>query len=403
MKSHVKTQIAVGLLLVLGTLEEGGCVIASSSGDATDDGGSVADGGGDGGLSDGGLETEDAGASTDAGATMDAGEMMDASVADSGADIDAGFVDAGDEADGGSESDGGDEDAGEAEESDGGPTNPDAGDEDAGLAPSVLSTLREAGGFEILLGAIEEAGLSDALAAEGPFTLLAPSDVAFESWPEGAFASLSEAEQETILRYHVLPDARDTPTLFADTPLSTLAGLPMSFDVTEAGVIINGLGRVFWPNQIAPNGIVHGVDAVILPPGQAFPGSISSFLDAYPRFLRLMEALRLAALDDTLAGAGPFTLFAPTNEAFLNAGIDVQTLPDAELTRLLLRHVVSGNVLAADLAGTSQLSTVSGDIVPVQFDVVPVLQSDVNIIAADYGCNNGWVHVIDGVLLLPEE
>ena len=404
MKSPVQASFAICLFVASGVFGAGGCVIASTEGDSADDGGIAADSGIDGGAADGGIGTGDGGGAPDAG-HPDAGAAMDGGPEDAGAVADAGHPDAGASLDGGSLADAGaPADAGESPQVDGGPAHPDAGtEEDAGPLTGVQAVLRDAGEFELLLDAIETAGLREALQAPGPYTVLAPSDEALAAWPAGAFAALPPAEQENILLYHVLPGDRDTPALFADTPLSTLAGIPISIDVTEAGVIINGLARVFWPNQEASNGIVHGVDAVILPPGQAFPGTIPSFLDAYPRFLRLMEALRLAGLEETLEGAGPFTLFAPTNEAFLNAGIDLQTLPDAELTRLLLRHVVSGNVLAADLEETSELNTVAGDVLPVQIDVGPVLGDNVNVIAADYGCSNGWVHVIDGVLLLPGE
>jgi transforming growth factor-beta-induced protein len=126
------------------------------------------------------------------------------------------------------------------------------------------------------------------------------------------------------------------------------------------------------------------------------------------RFKTLAAALGAAGLVETLKGAGPFTVFAPTDEAFakLPAGtIDELLKPEnkQKLTDILLYHVVSGKVMAADVTSLTSATTVLGKDVTVKVDMGNVYINESKVVITDIETSNGVIHVIDSVLLPPAE
>ena len=118
-------------------------------------------------------------------------------------------------------------------------------------------------------------------------------------------------------------------------------------------------------------------------------------------FSTLVEALKAAELVEALRGDGPFTVFAPTDEAFakLPAGTVEGLLADKEkLKAVLTYHVVSGSVMAADVAGMSSAATLQGGSLAISSDG-GVKINDANVIKADIKTKNGVIHVIDTVLI----
>ena len=123
-------------------------------------------------------------------------------------------------------------------------------------------------------------------------------------------------------------------------------------------------------------------------------------------FTTLVAAVQAAGLVDTLKGAGPFTVFAPTDEAFkkLPAGTVEALLKDpAKLKDILLYHVVSGKVMAADAAKLKSADTVLGKPITIQVVDGKVMINGVTVAAADVAASNGVIHVIDAVLLPPSK
>lgn len=124
-------------------------------------------------------------------------------------------------------------------------------------------------------------------------------------------------------------------------------------------------------------------------------------------FKTLAAALDAAGLVETLKGAGPFTVFAPTDAAFakLPAGT-VETLLKPEnkqkLVEILTYHVVPGKVVAADVVKLDEAKTVNGKMIDVQVDGGNVKVNDANVTATDVAASNGVIHVIDAVILPPE-
>ena len=124
------------------------------------------------------------------------------------------------------------------------------------------------------------------------------------------------------------------------------------------------------------------------------------------RFETLVAAVQAAGLVETLQGEGPFTVFAPTDDAFaaLPEGTVDALLQDTEtLSKILTYHVVSGNVMAADVVGLDgqDVGTVQGENVMVKVDGGNVMINDANVIITDIVASNGVIHVIDKVIIPP--
>jgi len=118
-------------------------------------------------------------------------------------------------------------------------------------------------------------------------------------------------------------------------------------------------------------------------------------------FKTLAAALQAAGLVDTLKGKGPFTVFAPTDEAFARipkAALEALIADKAKLTKVLTYHVVAGKVMAADVVKLKEANTVEGQMVKIDAsDGVKV--NNAKVVKADVGASNGVIHVIDTVLM----
>jgi len=121
-------------------------------------------------------------------------------------------------------------------------------------------------------------------------------------------------------------------------------------------------------------------------------------------FSTLVAALQAAGLVDALSGDGPFTVFAPTNEAFaqLPAGtLDMLLLPENKdkLTAILTYHVVPGKVMAADVVTLTEATSLEGDTIAISVEDGTVMVDDATVVATDIGASNGVIHVIDAVIM----
>ena len=142
-------------------------------------------------------------------------------------------------------------------------------------------------------------------------------------------------------------------------------------------------------------------------PAAAQPKDIVDTAVAAGSFKTLAAALKAAGLVDTLKGPGPFTVFAPTDEAFakLPAGtVEMLLKPEnkAKLTRILTYHVVAGKVMAADAAKLTSAKAVSGDTLTIAAQGGGVMIDKAKVVKADIAASNGVIHVLDTVIL-PKE
>ena len=135
-----------------------------------------------------------------------------------------------------------------------------------GHAKDIVDTAAEAGSFTTLLAAAEAAGLVETLKGEGPFTVFAPTDEAFAALPEGTVEGLlADPEALTnVLTYHVVPGAVMSGDLSDGMTATTVQGADLTIG-TEGGVTV-GDANVVTPDVEASNGVIHVIDAVLLPP-----------------------------------------------------------------------------------------------------------------------------------------
>ena len=273
---------------------------------------------------------------------------------------------------------------------------------DAVLIPptvTVVDIVVNSPDHNTLEAAVIAAELADDLSGDGPFTLFAPTDAAFAALgtvvddllldPTGALAD--------ILLYHVVSGTVLSTDLTAgDVPTLNGKSVTVSFDGGNA--FING-AQVTVADITTDNGVVHVIDAVLIPPTV----TVVDVVVNSPDHNTLEAAVIAAELDDDLSGDGPFTLFAPTDAAFAALGTVVDDLlldPTGALADILLYHVVSGTALSTDLT-EGPVPTLLGPDVNVSFDGGNVFINDAQVIVADIETDNGVVHVIDAVLLPP--
>jgi len=283
---------------------------------------------------------------------------------------------------------------------------------EAPMAKDIVDTAIADGRFTTLVAAIQAAGLVDALKAEGPFTVFAPTDDAFAALPAGTLDSLLLPENKQqltdILLYHVVSGKVMAADVTGLSAAPTLLGKDLAVKVDMGNVYINE-AKVIITDIETSNGVIHVIDAVLLPPAEeAASNTIVDIAVADGRFTTLVAALQAAGLVETLSGEGPFTVFAPTDDAFaaLPAGtLDSLLLPEnkQQLTDILLYHVVSGKVMAADVVGLTSATTVLGkDLTITVKDGNVYLNDTVMVIITDIEASNGVIHVIDAVLLPPQ-
>jgi transforming growth factor-beta-induced protein len=257
--------------------------------------------------------------------------------------------------------------------------------------------------FSILVQALTKANLADVLNGSGNFTVFAPTNDAFNALFKQlgvtGITDLSASTLTPILLYHVLGEEK-MASMLSTGYYSTLSPAQGSYNTmyisTSMGVSINKDTKVTLADVDVKNGVIHAIDKVLLPPtvvDQALDNS---------NFSILVQAVVKAGLVETLNGAGPFTIFAPTDaafqELFMQLGVSgIADLTAAQLVPILKYHVVSGNIRSTQLkAGT--VTTLNGPIT-VTLMPSPEINGTTKIVATDVQASNGVIHVIDKVLL----
>ena len=275
---------------------------------------------------------------------------------------------------------------------------------------TVVDVIVNSDVHNLLEAAVIEADLAGALSGEGPFTVFAPTDDAFLALAGALNASaedlLALPELADILLYHVV-GAQVLSTDLADgATATTLNGADVTVTINGDGIFIND-AQVTVADIVTDNGVVHVIDAVLLPPTEPETTTVVDVIVNSDVHNILEAAVIEADLAGALSGEGPFTVFAPTDDAFaalaeaLNATAeDLLALP--ELADILLYHVVGAQVLSTDLADGATATTLLGEDVTVTINDDGIFINDAQVTVADIVTDNGVVHVIDAVLLVPE-
>ena len=297
--------------------------------------------------------------------------------------------------------------------------------------PTVVDVAVGAPDLSTLVAAVQAAGLVDTLNGPGPFTVLAPTNGAFNTalTDLGLTAEQLLADTDlltTVLTYHVIPGEFKAADLIAAGSIAapTVQGEAVQVDIVEGKVSLNGgQAIVTIPDVDVSNGVIHIIDNVILPPsitgaataaptttaaaGPTVVGAAASISD----FSTLVAAVQAAGLVDTLNGPGPFTVLDPTNGAFNTLLSDLgvtaeQLLADTDLlTAVLTYHVIPGEFKAADLIAAGSLAAPTANGATVQINIVDGKVSlnggRAIVTIPDIDVSNGVIHVIDNVILPP--
>ncbi len=263
--------------------------------------------------------------------------------------------------------------------------------------------------LSILVEALGRAGLVETVATEGPFTVFAPTNQAFLDLLAALnLSSLDDVPTDVltdILLDHVVVGTNRSGRLArfdrSDRELVALGGLALDFD--RDPVEVNDI-NVSIADIRASNGIIHVIDAVLLEPDPR--PTITELAVGNPDLSVLVAAVQRTGLDQVLNNGKPFTVFAPTNQAFLDllAALGLSSLDEVDdrtLTNILLDHIVSDELDAIDVlerVGKTRGAKALGDL-RLRFENKPLTVNEANIIAVDVEAENGTVHVIDTVLL----
>lgn len=273
----------------------------------------------------------------------------------------------------------------------------------------ILTTAAANGSFKTLTSLVVAANLDEALQSKGEFTVFAPTDEAFAALPQATLAALTKPENRAnlanILKYHVLPREISIPKRNSHPLKSakTLLGKKIRFERNGTKVKVNG-ARIITRNIKCSNGLIHVIDAVLQPSSD--DNTIVGAAKKAGNFTTLLAAVKAAGLLDTLAGDGPFTVFAPTDEAF--AALPDGTLESLlqpenkdKLANILKYHVVAGKVTAQAAVKAGDAATLAGPEVQITIIDGRLSINDSKVIANDLETSNGIIHVIDKVLLPP--
>jgi len=285
------------------------------------------------------------------------------------------------------------------------------GDDEVVAPKTAVDVVVENSNFTLLEAAVLHAGLAEALASP-TITVFAPTDDAFRAAGFANAAAIQAADKNliaSILTYHVVGSLVPASAIETkdNAEVTTLNTGKVYVTKNAGGVSVNG-AKVTTADVKAENGaIIHIIDAVLIPESR----NIVALAQANPNLSLLVAAVLRAnqgttKVVDILSSAGPFTVFAPTNDAFIAAGFPtaaaIQAAPPDVLASILTYHVIPGRVYSTNLV-TGNVATANGANIAVNANNATLKGNanagNTNIIGVNIPASNGVVHVIDSVLL----
>jgi len=289
---------------------------------------------------------------------------------------------------------------------------------------TIASIVSRSPDLSFMYEALQAADMLESMSEQGPVTLLAPTNAAWESLGMGYARTLllpsSRSRLVQILRYHVLVGTKRSSAVSTGDLVQTLA--MGTLQIRSVSPFMVDTARSSTQDVPCTDGIAHIVDKVLMPEKFVFPERDAwGLLMAEPSLMRFRNALANNGLDhylasDPAASAGPVTIFAPTDAAFEALGdFTLDTLFDRpnELLPLLKYHIVQHQVDSTMLTYSSEISTLEGrkiDVTPWtdqgwlgvvhdRFTDPPTVNKEAKLILPDCLVTNGMVHIIDKVLM----
>ncbi len=285
-------------------------------------------------------------------------------------------------------------------------------DDDAPAAQNITQIVVSSPDFSLLKTAVVRAGLDGTLATTQNLTVFAPNNAAFTAagLTEAVINSTPVATLQAILQYHVLGTKVTSSAVPAgpNAEVATLGGVKLFATKNANGVFVNGV-KVITADVSASNGVIHVINRILTPPA----GNIVVTAQAVPTLSYLVAAVLRAdasgtSISGALSGAGPLTVFAPTNQAFIDAGFptiaSINAADPNTLKNILLYHVIAARVFSSDLTEGAQPATAQGGKVTIKLAGGAKVRgisntADSDIVITDIVTTNGVVHVINKVLL----
>lgn len=288
-------------------------------------------------------------------------------------------------------------------------------DNDPDLKPekNIVEVVVSNNDFSLLATAVTHAGLVQTLSGSGPFTVFAPTNEAFEAAglnSDEAIKGLPAETVRSILMYHVLGERVPAASIpeAANTAVETVAGIKAFVTRNSGGAHING-ATVAQADVMASNGVIHVIDKVLIPP---MGNAVEALMDNEDFSLLVAAVVRASEgstnVAEVLMDDGPFTIFAPTNQAFMDAGFssaaDIRAADPDMLAGILTYHVLAARVFSSDLVDGATPTTVNGADLSISLADGAMVKGDGNdgssaITQVDWVTENGVIHVIDQVLL----
>jgi len=271
------------------------------------------------------------------------------------------------------------------------------------LAGTIVEEIEKEPELSNFLDMVEKAGFMDVLQGEGPFTIIAPMNSGFRKLHPGVIASLAADATlyRTVLLGHIIPEVISFSNMTNDQLVETEAKVPVRTNVyeTEGHTVHSFNGAWSLDERPATNGILHVVSDLVYPPVKY---SIAENLKLDPRFSALKMAVEAAGLMETIETDGPFTLFAPIDEAFEKfAGKDIGK---KEATQIVNKHLVKGTIYALGLLGhtydTLSGASINTEAIEDQPNTFTVTEGDqtAKITELNQHATNGVIHAIDKIL-----
>ncbi len=251
---------------------------------------------------------------------------------------------------------------------------------------------------------VTQAGLVPALRTEGPYTVFAPSNAALVSLPTEIKDALDSGSMAAILdfvRNHVVEDLFESPRLINGTSITASNGFVIEITIDEDDNIFLNDSRIELINLQADNGVVHIIDAALYT--EDAPNTIYEYISRNENHSILTNAVNKAGLNFLYDGAGPLTLFAPTNQAFANLpdGLldDLFSGDVSELVDLILSHTLNDSLNIDTLITLGSVENANLTDLSILKNGNDVFINDARVVVSDINLDNGVVHVIDLVIL----
>jgi len=280
-------------------------------------------------------------------------------------------------------------------------------DDPAPTTPNVVELAQSDTTLSLLVALVTKAGLATTLSSTNNITVFAPTNAAFRAagYTDGVINGLTDAQAAAgftdVLKYHVLLSRVASTGVPASDTVKTFNGKNIYASKNTNGVFVNGK-KVTAADLTASNGTVHKINGVLIPPTK----TITQIVVESDDFSTLEAAVILAGLDGTLNGPGKFTVFAPTNAAFVTSGItSLAGISPTDAAGIIGQHAFATNIFASDLtagvtgAMVNPLKTLTVTLSPVTVKVTGSANPASVVTATDIVATNGVIHVIERVLL----